>query len=402
VEKISISNLQARNFILDFQNLSGKKTLEGKSGIIDFFNRVRCVQFDPINVVGFNHDLVLQSRVKAYSNELFNDLLYNDRVLLDGWDKNMSIYKTEDWPYFERNRIRFSNSFPGRSGDLGKIIKKIKEIIESNGPVSSSELKFEEKVDWFWAPTKIGRAALETMFFSGELIIHRKVHTRKYYDFSHRHIPEEIFKACEPNESTEDYFDWYVLRRINSIGLLWNKAGAAWLGIMDISANNRNAAFKGLQKRGLIFEVFVEGIPIPFYISENYRDLFNKSLRCKKKEKRVSILAPLDNLLWDRVLIKKLFDFDYVWEVYKPLHLRQYGYYVLPVLYGNRFIARFQPVNSKKNKTLLIQNWWWEDGIKPSKLIRIKITEALEDFRNYLGAERIEHGPGAVQMGGGV
>ena len=101
------------------------------------------------------------------------------------------------------------------------------------------------------------------------------------------------------------------------------------------------------------------------------------------------ILAPLDNLLWDRRLVKELFDFDYRWEVYKPQSERKYGYYVLPVLYGDRFIARFEPGYDKKSKTLVIKNWWWEKGLKPTKVMQRELANCFRRFAAYLGAKHI-------------
>ena len=78
-----------------------------------------------------------------------------------------------------------------------------------------------------------------------------------------------------------------------------------------------------------------------------------------------TFIGPLDNLIWDRDLIRWLFDFDYTWEVYKPAAQRKYGHYVLPVLYGDRFIARVEPIFDRKARVLTVVNWWWEVGVAP-------------------------------------
>ena len=96
------------------------------------------------------------------------------------------------------------------------------------------------------------------------------------------------------------------------------------------------------------------------------------------------ILAHLYNLLWDRRLVKELFDFDYIWEVYKPVAERRYGYYVLPILYGDRFIARFEPGRDKKSGALLIKNWWWEDSVNPSKKMQSELRRCFECFLDFL------------------
>jgi len=99
----------------------------------------------------------------------------------------------------------------------------------------------------------------------------------------------------------------------------------------------------------------------------------------------------LDNLLWDRKLIKSLFDFDYKWEVYTPPKDRKFGYYVLPILYNNKFIARVEPVIDKKENTLIIKNWWWEGSVKKSDMMIKSIKECLINFKKYLNANDIKY-----------
>ena len=89
-------------------------------------------------------------------------------------------------------------------------------------------------------------------------------------------------------------------------------------------------------------------------------------------------------------MLKELFDFDYRWEVYVPADKRRYGYYVLPVLYGDRFIARFEPGNDKKRGHLTIKNWWWEAGIDPSEGMKADLVGCFRRFLAYLGVERLQ------------
>jgi hypothetical protein len=100
-------------------------------------------------------------------------------------------------------------------------------------------------------------------------------------------------------------------------------------------------------------------------------------------------MAPLDNLLWDRNMLRELFDFEYRWEVYKSVAERKYGYYVLPVLYGDKFIARFEPGKDRANQALIIKKWWWEPGTKPSAAMRHALQLCFQRFRNYLGNDSL-------------
>lgn len=387
MEAINITKAMARRFLLEYQGLAGKHTFSGRQGVYDYIKKVGCIQFDPLNIVGHNHELVLQSRVKGFKPEFLQQLLYDDRKLIDGWDKNMSIYCTEDWPCFSRlreaKRQRLQNS------PINEVLPMIRRAIEERGPLSSTDLDYNETVDWFWAPARISRAALESMYFWGELIIHHKAYTRRLYDFASKHLPGELLSAPDPNPADSQYFAWYVLRRIGSIGMLWNKAGDAWLGISGLKAGERDKAFQMLLKENKLVELQVEGIRQPLYIKSEDRQLFN-DMSDSMTSKKAYILAPLDNLIWDRRLIKELFDFSYTWEVYKPAAERSYGYYVLPVLYGDRFAARFEPGWDKCTNTLIIKNWWWEPGVRQTAALKKELSRCFRSFAEYLNAEYIK------------
>lgn len=240
---------------------------------------------------------------------------------------------------------------------ISEVLPHIRDKLRKEGPLSSLELGLEKKIGWPWGPARIARAALESMFWWGELIVHHSTGKRKYYDFSKNHLPEETLQAPDPNKTLEDYHDWHVKRRIKSLGLLWALAGDVWLGIHGMKSKERVASINRLLKKGEILEVNVDGLSAPLFICKENEDELTEALDTNVVPTEAAVIAPLDNLLWNRRLLKELFEFDYVWEVYKPAHLRQYGYYVVPVLLGDRFIARFEPVGNSKSKTLIIKGW---------------------------------------------
>ncbi len=386
---LTLTKQQARQFILAHQCLWPPHELEGKAGILEYIRRVGCIQFDPLNIVGRNPELVLQARVSGFQPVMLQELLYKDRKLLDGWDKNMSIYCVEDWPNFRRRREAAKRN-PGRSpGPVRSILPQVRQALEERGPSSSIDLDFNQTVDWSWAPTRLARAALESMYWRGELVIHHKVNTRKVYDFTSRHLPKDLLSASDPNETEEQFHDWYVHRRIGSVGLLWDKSGDAWLGMPGIKSKERKAALARLRKQGKVIEVGVDGLKLPLYMRSEDEKLLKMTLDSGAPLSRAAIIAPLDNLLWDRRFVEELFDFTYVWEVYKPVAERRYGYYVLPILYGDRFVARFEPGQDKKNKTLIIKKWWWESGIQQSERMQSDLIHCFERFLNYLGADNL-------------
>jgi uncharacterized protein YcaQ len=388
MSKIRISKEQARSFIVRYQGLQGERQYKGKQGIVDFVSKVGCIQYDTLNIVGRNPDLVLQARIKDYKPSMLYEVMYKDRLLIDQWDKEMSIYSVKDWPYFELNRKEALSGYKNKEA-IKACIPYVREVIEKKGPVTSADLELNETIDWAWAPTRLSRAVLEAMYFWGELIVYSKINSRKVYDFASRHIPSELLIMENPNKTMEQYYEWHVLRRIGAVGLMWNKGSDAWLGIKKLKAEERNKAFEGLLEKGLIMEIEVEGLKQPLYIKSEYESLLREVINGEKYKIRGAILAPLDNMLWDRKLIQELFDFEYRWEVYKPADQRKYGYYVLPVLYGNEFVARFEPVLDKESSSMIIKNWWWEPHIKVSAIMRKDLESCLRDFMRFTGSDNI-------------
>lgn len=363
----TISKRQARLFLLAHQKLSSSALPAGKLSIYDYVRHVGCIQYDPLNITGHNHELVLQSRIPDFTPDLVQELLYKDRLLVDGWDKNMSIYCTEDWPYFQRRR-KAAATYHQANESVMATVKQVRKELVKRGPLSSLDMEGKEKVDWAWAPARLSRAALESMYFWGELVVHHRVHTRRYYDFAERLLPKVLLDAEDPNSTEEQFQDWYVLRRIGSIGLQWNKSGDGWLGISGLKSKERTAAIQRLLQSDKLREVRVEGIKLPLYMRSMDAATMEAVIQQDIDEENESrprytfaaALAPLDNLLWDRELIRQLFGFHYRWEVYKPAEEREYGYYVLPLLYNDRFIGRIEPIMDKKSGVLSIVNWWWE------------------------------------------
>ncbi|MFN2201922.1 MAG: winged helix-turn-helix domain-containing protein [Caldilineaceae bacterium] len=385
-----LTNREARRFFLAYQNLWPPHALRGKEGALAHIRRVNCIQFDPLNKAGTSPELTLQARVRNFQPQMLYELLYEDRRLLDGLDKVMSIYPVEDFPYFRRRYEAARAHFGHDNRPAVAILPEVRKELEARGPLSSIDLDFHESVDWSWAPTRISRAALESMYLWGELVIHHKVHTRKVYDFAHRHLAADLLEAPEPNPTEEEFHDWYMLRRLGSFGIIWHLAGEAWLGMIDMKTPQRTASLKRLMARGEVHEVTVEGLSRPCYIRAQDIALLEETMASGPRRPRAAILAPLDNLLWDRRFVEELFGFSYKWEVYTPVRERQFGYYVLPVLYGDRFVARFEPVRDRKRSVLTIENWWWEENARPSTQMKTELGRTIRRFMRFLDVQSLE------------
>ncbi|MBL7164108.1 MAG: YcaQ family DNA glycosylase [Anaerolineales bacterium] len=390
---ITIDKTSARRFVLARHHLWPPRQLSGKEGVRQYIRHVGGIQFDPINIVGRNPDLVLQSRVRDYRPGMLDELLYTDRQLLDGWDKMASLYSVEDWPYFARRRALMENYHGNPEKIVMQVAPDILGQIKENGPLCSLDFKGYEKTDWSWGPTKASRAGLEGLYAMGHLGVHHRVNNRRYFDLTERLLSDDLLTTPDPNESDEQYEDWHVLRRVGAMGLAVPNAGEHWYGIVGVKTPERKQIITRLVERGDLVSVAVEDIPgKTFFMHSVDLPTLNTAQNAKDHQPGAAILAPLDNLLWNRKQNGWLFDFEYIWEVYKPKAQRQYGYYVLPVIYGDRFIARFDPSFDKKTRHLTIQNWWWEGGVQPDEEIETALYKCFQDFVKYLDASKLELG----------
>lgn len=363
------------------QGLYGPYKFAGRDGILQYIRQAGCIQFDPIDICGKNPELVLQSRVKGFKKHHLYDLLYKDRLLFDYFDKVMSIIPIEDWPYFSYTREHYKNGGRGKE-TVDEISSHIFKIIEEKGPVSSSDIGFDDKVSWHWGPTKLARAALESLYFRGDLIIHHKKNTRKFYDLAHRHLSSETIEKQNPLESRGQFTDWRLLRRINAVGMLWNRPGDAFIGMGGFKAAERNGSFGRLLETGKITEVNVDDIKYPLYMDSRDSGLLKESSQ-SHSDTRTEFIAPLDNMLWDRRLIKELFDFEYKWEIYTPAKDRKYGYYVLPLLHGGKFAGRVEIKKNSFSGSMEIANLWLEPGTRETKKLHIALTRRMKSFNEF-------------------
>ena len=387
----TITQNEARRFMLAYHGLYPPRSIQGKKGILNYIRQVGSIQFDPINIVGRNPDLVLQSRIKDYRPIMLDELLYEERKLSDGWDKMASIYAMDDWPYFLRRKYAIRNQLNSRR-PKSQVIDHVLEEIRLRGPLSSLDIKGTEKIDWSWGPTSAARAALEQLYAEGYLGIDHRVNNRRSFNLIQRLVPADLLELPDPFQSEQEYQDWHILRRVGSMGLVNSKAGDYWHGILGIKSRERNQILQRLLESGSLVSVKIHERPgQTFFIRTQDFDAYGDS-HDTPKEHGAAIIAALDNLIWNRGLIQYLFDFQYVWEVYKPKVQREFGYYVLPVVYGDRFIARLEPDFDKKQRVFTIKNWWWEKDFEPDSTMKEVLVHTLKDFIRYLEASQLKVG----------
>lgn len=397
-----LTNRQARSFVLCWQGLLGPRRFRGPQGALDFVRQAGCAQYDPVDVCGKNAELVLFSRVASFKKETLDKLLYKKRDLADHWDKNMAVIPAGDLPYMARARRAFRGWNYGEESSraVHEAADAVRALVRQKGVLCSADITMEalcRKVDWPWAPAKLGRAVLEYLYFSGELGVHHRSGAVRHYAPAEALFDSGLISLPDPHPDDGDYFAWHTLRRVSAAGLLWNKPSDAFLSIPGYSANAREKAFEKLVADGRLLPCRVEGFAQPLYTPAAARPVLEQVLAGGRMAPRLEFIAPLDSLLWDRKLVKALFGFEYKWEIYTPVEKRRYGAYVLPVLYGAGFVGRTELRVDRAAGVLQCAEFWPEADKKLPRGFEGRMWEQLERFARFSGCGRLQISDGFAQ-----
>ncbi|OGF55766.1 MAG: hypothetical protein A2Z21_08940 [Candidatus Fraserbacteria bacterium RBG_16_55_9] len=381
---------EARLYQLYAVGLHGKEYPRGKAGIRGCFRDLDTLQLDPLPVLGRNHDLVIQARVDGTHPGQALDLIHQERLGFEYWDKVLCAVPIEHFPLLRTLMQLGGNSWENRrETQLEKkhpgAIDVVYRAVEEHGPLSSrelGELDIAQDEHRAWKSTRVANGALEVLWNRGRISITHRTSYRRYFDLTERVIPKEHVEAESP--SPGKLWHTWLVKRVRNVGLLPLRGDAeAWAFV-------RKARDKGLVEKLVECDklalIEVKGIRQPFLAPPEAEEMLEVA-RDTSPDGRARFIAPLDPLLWCRRALVQLWDFEYAWEVYKPVKQRRWGYYVLPVLYGDRFVARFDGKYDREKRTLHIPAYHEEPNGLPRT--HAAIEEAFKRFLNYLGGERI-------------
>lgn len=347
---------------------------------MEAFEQLRSVQFDPIAPVGCNHDLVLQARVPGYRVGDWEATAYQDRRIYDGWDKQASLVPFEGWPlrrlFHDRHRQRFQYIFDDHAEAVAAVLKDLEE----RGPLMPKECGFQEKrAEWksTWHSPNVTKQVLRALWHSGLVMTSGRRKGQHLYDLSERVVPERFFS--QPRREEKDEVRELVHDRHRAVGLLRpNSPLELWS--YSVYSGPRKEAIDALIATGDLVAVNVDGV------AAHATPAFLSALDSPSLEPRVRFIAPLDQLIWDRKMVAHLFDFDYSWEIYIPEAKRRWGYYVLPILYGDALVARAE--FWCRAGTLEMRRWHFE-AQEPEPAFYREFERALKEFMGYVSATQV-------------
>jgi uncharacterized protein len=396
---IVISQQTARRFVLGKQGLWPGRRWKGKRGTAQAIRACEAVQLDPLNVVARSQDLVLHSRVLDYKPEYLYQVAYKDREFFDygGW---LAMYPMSDLPYFRFHMDRRErDAYVKRHvSDHQIVMDQVRAELKARGPLGNRDFDGKRLELQSYRGRKETSIALFDMWLSGELMIHHREGFERFYDFRENIASKEYDYVASEKEAEE----FFARKAVSFHGLL-REAGLRISLDYDMrrkyTREEANRILKDWIEAGMLNQVQVEGMRETFLALGEDVPLL-ESLEKGKVPKgwnpkdtttleEVTFLAPLD-IVSARGRAKKLFGFDYIWEVYVPAHKRRWGYYVLPILYGDDLVARLDPKLDRSTMTLEIKGFWHEDDA-PIKDVAFAdaLAKGLTRFAKFLDAKKI-------------
>jgi uncharacterized protein len=383
--------LGAQGLLADPARTTNKATHTTLAKLIE---QMGFVQIDSINYIERAHHLTLGSRLDEYRHEHFTHLLEAQRHLFEHWTHDASVIPTAwfaHWkPRFAQYEKQFSQSkwFGQRMGDApDKMLAHVRDRLVREGPLRSQDFEHDRQGQpagwWGWKPQK---AALEYLWFTGELMVTRRDKFQKVYDLTERVLPE-CATLAHPSEA--EHVEWACRTAFERLVVATPKEIADFWHAITL-AQARQWCEQSV-KSGEIVAVTIESIngekPRASFALSDWQTRLRK---LPEPPERMRFLSPFDPVIRDRARVLRLFGFDYRFEAFVPESQRQYGYYVLPILEGDQLIGRIDSKFQRARGALEVRKVYWEPTIKVTKARQKKLDEALARLANLIGAERVE------------
>jgi uncharacterized protein YcaQ len=390
---VKVSAQDARRFLVARQLLAPARSLEGgPDAVLEFLRRFGSLQYDPIAVAGRSHDLVLHARVAGYE-PAWTERLYEQRKIFEAVNKGLSFVPTSDYPFFRGTVSRQARALLAENAEVAE---RVLERVRADGPLSALDFEREHgaHVDWFGVRANVVRAVLEAYTVTGVLGLARREGSRRYYDVLERLLPRNVLEREVPHPEQVRH---KMLSRYRAHGLLGSSSGGDVFGGLGPAKPDprypeypgRTAVRERLIEEGELVPVEVEGQRGKRFVLRDEVALLSEPV---EPPPTVAFLSPFDPLVWDRALLGTLFEFDYVWDLFHPPAKRRFGWYVLPMLYRDRFVGRIEPRIDREGGRVEVLGLWWEDGFAPRRAEGFvdAMREALRAYLRFAEASRLE------------
>jgi len=374
----------ARRVLLRLQALDGPRPRSGPRAVERMVERLGYVQVDSINVLDRAHDRILSTRLEGYRPEHLRRAIEKNRALFEHWTHDASVVPVGWVPHW-KHRFRRHASTPRndewwrrRFGDDPKAtLRRVMRRLRREGPLRTRDLERPERHRggswWNWHPEK---AAVEHLWRCGRVAIAGRENFEKVYDLFERVVPESTARAS----SARDHLAWACREAIARLGLATASEVAAFFEAVPVA--EAGAELARMVRRGEIVEIRIDCCDGARPISGFARPDWERFAEPIGPEAMLP-LSPFDPVVRDRRRLARLFGFDYRFEAFTPAPRRRHGYYVLPLLDGDRFVGRIDPRFDRERGTLVVRGPWWEPDAPRD---RRRLESALDRLSREVGA----------------
>ena len=388
----------ARRLAITRQSLAGPRPTPDAAGILALVRDLGCLQLDPTRAVERTHLLVLWSRLGSYDPAALDHLLWQDRSLFEFWAHCASIVLTEDYPLYYTAQMRdyaAGDTGWGRKvrtwmADNHALQDHILAELAVRGPLRSGDFADRAVVPWpssGWTNARNVGRMLDFLWAQGRIMVAGRKGGQKLWDLTARCLPAAVLRT---DLSTPDMVRQAAQRSLRALGVATTR---------DISNHFMRGCYPGLAAAlaDLAAEGTIERVrvadssgawPEPVWIHATDLPLLDTPAQ-EAWQPRTTLLSPFDNLICDRARTERLFGFRFRIEIYVPPAQREYGYYVLPILHGDRLIGRVDPQMDRKQGVLRI-NAVYAEPDAPEEA-GPAVAAAIHDLAAFLGAKTVDY-----------
>ena len=388
-----VAPAEARALFLEAQGLLDDPARRASAAAVaKLIDRLGFVQLDSINRVERAHHLILGTRLDGYRPALLDRLAFSERRLFEHRTHDAAYIPVALFPYwkprFPRHAARLERNrwFMARMGkDPKRIVATVRARLEREGPLRARDFERGRPAEgwWDWSPEK---SALEYLWWTGVVATSAREGFDKVYDLIERVLPDAHAAPTPEHDALVEWACGSALERLGAataaeLAHFWQS-----IPIADAAAWCRKAVSEGRAVAVRLGDA-AGGKPKPGVALPDWR---KRARRATAFSSELRLLAPFDPVVRDRKRLARLFAFDYRFEAFTPAAKRKYGYYVMPILEGDRFVGRFDPRRDGARKALVVDAVWWEPGVRPTRARRRAFEAALEKLAARIGAKSVE------------
>jgi uncharacterized protein YcaQ len=393
---VTLSRTEARRLALSRQLLTAARPAPDAHGLRAVGQALRYLQLDPVNVIARSHELVLWSRIGARGAAHLDELWWGERWLFEYWAHAAAIVLTEDYPIHRGSM----EAYPMAGREVVRIWMdandKLREHIfarlAEGEPLATDAFEDLATVEWpssGWTNGRNVERMLSFLWRQGRVLVAARTAGQRLWGLPDACLPPDVVREPVPPDERVALVTEHTLRALGIARPLDIKQyflRGQYVGLP--------AALRALQDAGRVVPVKLEGAAPrseTWYVhADALPDL--EAVRAGDWAGRTALLSPFDNLINDRRLNERLWEFSFKNEMYVPKAQREYGYYVLPILHDDRMVGRVAPRFDRPRATLVVEGLWLEPDVAPTAALRKAVMAELADLAGFVGAGAVEYG----------